>query len=413
MKKILVIGAGVGQEYLVGRAKRRGDYVVVVSPPGNYPAIPLADALCPLDIYDKDAIVDYAKKESFDAVISDQSDLAMPIVAYVAKALELPGNSVDTAILYSNKNVFREAAEKIGIPVPRHLPGQSGDTADKFASIPLPWIVKPEDSQSSMGVSKVDTVAEFPEAMNFALRYSKNARVIVEEFFPGREVVSEGIVYKGKYHLIDIGDRIYFDLGGKLFIPSRTLFPSTVSDEMKRKIHECEIKLAEFAKPNFGLTHSEYLVDQETGSFRAIEAALRGGGMYLSSHVLPLSTGLALTDILLDCACGMERDLEKRIDERQNRSAGYIGFYLPEGEIVSIRGMDELKKMPFVKHIIATNFSVGMKVGKMIHKGMRKGPIIIDAENRTELDARIEEVTRTLRIEVRTASGKIEGIVWK
>lgn len=413
MKKVLIIGAGVGQEYLVKRAKQRGFFVTVVSPPGNYPAIPMADELCPLDIYDRDGIVRYAQKESFDAVLSDQSDLIVPTVAYVTQALGLPGNGLETALIYSNKNLFRDTAEKIGIPVPAHRAGEAGDKADRFSSIPLPWIVKPEDSQSSMGVSKVDSKDEMDEAMDFALKYSKTGRVIVEEFFEGREVVPEGFIYKGKYHSLILGDRIYFDLGGKLFIPSRTLFPSTVSEQIQKQIVQCEIKLAEYAKPNFGLTQSDYLADRDEKKFCAVECALRGGGMYVSSLTLPLATGLPLTDMLLDCALGMEQSIEEKITNRQHRAAGYVGFYLPEGEIVAIRGLEELKRFPFVKDVVTSNFAIGMRAGKMIHKGMRKGPVIIDAENRAELDENIVTVTKTLEIDVRTDSGEIRGIIWE
>ena len=62
MKKVLVIGAGIGQVNIVKLAKDKGCHVTVVSIKGNYPCIPLADVFFECDIYDRDRIVEYAKE---------------------------------------------------------------------------------------------------------------------------------------------------------------------------------------------------------------------------------------------------------------------------------------------------------------------------------------------------------------
>ena len=43
MKKVLVIGAGIGQINIVRLARAKGCHVTVVSIKGDYPCIPLAD----------------------------------------------------------------------------------------------------------------------------------------------------------------------------------------------------------------------------------------------------------------------------------------------------------------------------------------------------------------------------------
>ena len=48
MTKVLIIGAGIGQIYIVQTAKKMGLYVIVVSPKG-YPAIEYADELFECD----------------------------------------------------------------------------------------------------------------------------------------------------------------------------------------------------------------------------------------------------------------------------------------------------------------------------------------------------------------------------
>ena len=106
MDKLLIIGAGIGQINIVRLAKELGIYVAVVSPKG-YPAIEFADELFECDIYDYDRIVDFARTNNFTAVISDQNDLMMPSVAYVAEKLGLPGNTYAQVNSYCDKNTFR------------------------------------------------------------------------------------------------------------------------------------------------------------------------------------------------------------------------------------------------------------------------------------------------------------------
>lgn len=410
MKKIMIIGAGIGQVNIIKQAKARGLWVIVVSGEGNYPGLDLADEVLYVDIYDRDTIVEYARKEEIDAVTSDQNDLMMPTVAYVAEKLGLPGNTFDQAIAYSNKNIFRYNCEELEIPVPRYTAVEDVSFPDSLKDVSFPWIVKPEDSQSSIGVTKVNSEKELSKALELALKKSKNSRAIVEEFFFGHEVVCEGFIYKGKYHLLAFADRRYFDLPN-MFIPNQTLFPSLVDQAILDKIVEYENKMAAHIKPSFGIVHSEYLINLETHEIRVVESALRGGGVFISSHLIPMATGIDINKLLLDCVLGEEQDVETVLKNKKERAAAYSCFYLPEGEIIDVQGIEKLQTLPFVKKVELDDLEVGSTVTKMIHKGMRKGPVILDAENRFELDNCIQEIRSTLQIKVRTKDGD-KGIIW-
>lgn len=412
MKKLMVIGAGIGQVNIIEKAKARGIWVIVVSTKGEYPGLAIADDVLYMDIYNRDAIVEYARKEKIDAITSDQNDLMMPTVAYVAEKLGLPGNTFDQAIAYSNKNIFRDNCEKLEIPIPRYTAIEDLFISDALKDIPLPWIIKPEDSQSSIGISKVDSEDELPDALQLALEKSKNRRAIVEEFFLGHEVVCEGFIYKGEYHLLAFADRRYFNLPN-LFIPSQTVFPSTVKQSILDRIVEYEKLMAAHINPNFGIVHSEYLINLESEEIRVVESALRGGGVYISSHLIPLATGIDINNLLLDCALGEENDIELIINNRKERAAAYSSFYLPEGIITRVEGLEELKNMYFVKKIGTDGLKVGSSVSKMLHKGMRKGPILVDAESRTELERHFNYLQNTLKINVENPDGIIEGIKWE
>ena len=100
MKYLLVIGAGENQVPIIKAAKNLGCYVYVVTIPGDYPGIQIADEWIEKNIFDKEGIVEYFtdRNKPIDGVVSDQSDMAAPIVAYVAEQLGLPNWGYQNAL---------------------------------------------------------------------------------------------------------------------------------------------------------------------------------------------------------------------------------------------------------------------------------------------------------------------------
>ncbi|MBR5483602.1 MAG: ATP-grasp domain-containing protein [Alistipes sp.] len=410
MKKVLMIGAGIGQVPISLLAKDRGYYLIVVTIPGDYPCIELADKVYYVDIFKREEVLRIAKEEKIDAVISDQNDLMMPTVAYVAEHLSLPGNTFSQVDAYCNKNIFRQNSDILGIPVPKHTRVLEVRIPDEFKEIPFPWMVKPEDSQSSIGVSKVNSTEEYFAAIEHALKCSRNGAAIVEEFFVGDEIVVEGFIYKGEYFNLGIADRRYFNLPN-IFIPSQTIFPSTISDDIKQQCIECEQKMCQYINPRFAIVHAEYLVNQATGEIRIVESALRGGGVYISSHLLPMACGINISSYLLDCSLGIETDFKELYSSLKEGASAYICFYLPKGIVKSVEGIELIKSLFYV-HKCDIDASVGDETKQMTYKGQRLGPIIISGKDRNDIEDKIHSIQSSLTIEVENSEGDINGIIW-
>lgn len=411
-EKLLVIGAGIGQVPIINKAKAKGISVTVVTKPGNFSGIDIADEVFECDIYDRDAIVKYAKQNGITAVISDQNDLMNPTVAYVAEKLGLPGNRFDQVMAYCNKNTFRDNCDRLGIPVPKHIAVESEAFDYTTFDCPFPWIVKPADSQSSIGVQRVDTPEEFYEALRFALSVSRTHSAIVEEFFFGKEIVCEGFIENGQYHLLSFADRKYFNLPN-LMIPTQTVFPSVLDETLLAEVIRYEEKMAAYVDPAFGIVHSEYLVNDEKREIRIVESALRGGGVYISSHLIPFATGIDINEILLKKALGRPCDVSATFDNKQQKAAGYVCFYLPEGTVKSVSGVQQIKDYPFVRMVCVDDIKAGDKTEKMLHKGLRKGPILVTGDDRADLEKNIATVQQTLKIEVVAPDGRVNGICWE
>ena len=409
---VLILGASSLQVPLIQFVKKKGYYVIVASIPGDYPGFALANKVIYLDVRDTNGIYDSVKDYNIVSVLTDETDISVPTVAKLSKKLGLAGNNPSVATIYSNKFLMRELCKKIHISVPNFVRLSDCFNVKKLNSIQFPAIMKPEDNQGSRGIFKVYSYDDIKQHFAESMSFSKTGNVIIEDYFEGKEVVCEGFVINGEYLNWGFADRNYFNIKGT-FIPCQTLFPSLLSKDIKEKLLIAEEKIHKELKPSFGMVHSEYLYNETTKEYVLVETALRGGGVYISSHLIPYYTSFNNYELLFSCSLGNYHNLSEVSSMIHPMSSGYVCFTLPEGEIVSIEGIDELKNIPEVKLIDLDNLHVGMHTKKMINKTMRMGPIIIAASNREELNMCVKKVKEKLKINVRCVDNILKGIVWE
>ena len=70
MKKVMILGAGIYQVPLIKQAKAMGIYTIVVSIRGNYPGFEIADKVYYEDTTDFNAVLEIAKKEKIDGIVT-------------------------------------------------------------------------------------------------------------------------------------------------------------------------------------------------------------------------------------------------------------------------------------------------------------------------------------------------------
>jgi len=409
-QKIMILGAGRDQTAIIKKARQMGFFVIVVSIPGEYPGFLLADKSYEIDVRQKEAVLEIARLEKICGIVTDQLDVSVPTVAYVAEKMKLPGIGYDCALNFTNKYRMRQICTEIGIPVPKYFQAATLDEAKKCANeLDFPLVIKPVDSGGSRGVSKVNRLGELEGKFVNALRRSRSKSVIMEEFFSGMEFAVVGFVLDYEYTNLGIGDRYNFTLPD-VFVPRRTLFPSLLSRGLQDKIIEMDTRLITRFGPKFGNTYSEYLIDLKTGDVRLVETAIRGCGNFTSSDLVPLACGIDGNELLIAIVSGVtgvKMDKNKRI----NKASGSVFFHLPDGTICDIRGYNDLRDVPGVYQTYLPDLKVGEKTKTMRDKGDRLGPILIRGENRKELEGVINKIQEKLLIQVQTADG-IKGIIW-
>jgi len=142
-----------------------------------------------------------------------------------------------------------------------------------LSQLNLPLFIKPNNGGSSIGMSKVKTAEELPEALDRA--FQEDTQVLIEEFVSGREF-SIG-VYRGKEGIQVlpctevITDREFFDFEAK-YTPGATeeITPGRMNDEELERV-ERVIKAA-YSKLNCaGVVRIDYFLEEGTGKFFFIE----------------------------------------------------------------------------------------------------------------------------------------------
>lgn len=410
-KKILFIGAGQDQVPMLETAKKMGCIITVVSPHGDYPGLLLADEILNENVLNKEAIVEYAKDKKFDAVLSGQSDLTTPIVAYVAEKLGLPTFGVANAYNFTDKGRMREIFKDLDIPCVENFTVETYEDAEKKAcEIGYPIVIKPVDSSGSKGISAVRNSNELKNKFEYALSVSKSKEVIVEKFIEGTQHISLGYVDQYKLTMFACLDREYMKIKD-VFIPSNTIAPSLVDYTAKKLIDKYMYMIVDYLKPRFGNVWAEWIYDVKTKEAYIIEISIREAGACITSHIFPYAYGVDTQKYVVNSALGLENG-SFSCNKEINNTVGVFYFLLPEGKIVDISGIEMIDKIEGVIYSKINKMKIGDEVSQPIDKTHRKGYIVIKGKDRIQLQNSIEKVKKIFTVNVQTTSGK-KGIIWE
>lgn len=407
MDNILVLGAGALQVPLIQTIQTRGYNPVVVSLHDDEPGMQLVTDKVVGDFCDEKATLEWAKQYNAIAIVTDQTDLPVRTIAYVNDALGYKSIGYKTACLFTNKFLMREKCNEIGVKTISYaLVSSLQEAKDFFVTLNRPAILKPINNQGSKGVYKVSNIDELEEKYQEAAKFSRGESILIEEFITGKELVIEAVALDGQVENLVCGDTHYFDVKDA-FAARERVFPSRQPDAIVSKALELNKKIVKGFGLNRGLTHGEYIIDGD--DVYLIEIAARGGGVYISSDIIPLMTGFNTTDFVVDIAT--KDDVDFPILLKTNKVACYIAFFLPEGIIESVKGIDVVQKLEYVHHNNLEQVVVGKKVGVNIDKTSRYF-MILEAKDFEQLEERIEFIHNKLNVCV-NFNGTLHNQIWK
>ena len=404
---ILVLGAGSLQVPLIQKIIEKGFNPIVISLHDDEPGMLLAKEKVIGDFCDELFTFEVAKKYNVCAVITDQTDIPVRTAAYVAEKLNIPGIGYETAVLFTDKYKMRERCKEIGVKaIDYKLCNNLEEIKEFFNYVQKEIILKPINNQGSKGVYKVSTAEELENKYLEAIKYSRGNAILAETFIKGEEVVIEAITMNGKTTNLICGDTYYFNIEDA-FSAKQRIFPSSKNTDIIRKALDLNIKIINGFGLQNGITHGEYIIEGD--DVYLIEIAARGGGVYISSDIIPLMTGLDTSSFLIDFAIGKLYDTP--LIERCNNTVCYRAFFLPEGEIISIDGINIIEELPYIHRHNLSSLKVGKKIGPNSDKTSRYF-MVIEASDFDTMNKRISHIQSLLNINVKTKNNTIEHIIW-
>lgn len=203
MKKLMIMGAGIYQVPLIKKAKEMGIYTIVVSIPGNYPGFELADKVCYENTVDYDKILEVAKREQIDGIVTAGTDVAVITIGKVCDELGLSGLGFEAAKVASNKIRMKKKYEEYGVRTARFREvAFDEDMYEKTKDLNFPLIFKAVDTSGSRGIIRVNSKDEFEAARNVVKANTRTDFFIIEEFIEGREFGAQAFVYHGEVKFI-------------------------------------------------------------------------------------------------------------------------------------------------------------------------------------------------------------------
>ena len=401
MDRVLVIPGSASQIPLIKKLKKDDYEVVCVNPDTEALGIQLADYRVEGDILDKDNCARVGKCYGVKAVVSDECDIAMPVVAYLGEKLGLSTLTGKDAELYTDKTKMRSFCQENGFACPEFQACHTVEEAVHFwrAHGFKKMIIKPIDSNSSRGVFTVCSEEELKSKFSESMSFSRKEKIVLcERYIEGVEFTVDGIMTGNKHYSLAISEKKHYQYNPNIACELFFSYKNPIFDyDQLRKINDVYVEKTQL---KFGFTHAEY--KYENGIYYLIEIGARGGGNFISSHIVPLLTEFDNYEYLIKRSLGKEYRLENINFWPDKERCAVLKFFDvdEEGYVKEIDNLDLLLNNPKVI-LYEFRFKKGDYISKAENDSKRVGFYIAWEENDEKLRKLMQVIEEKVKIRVR------------
>lgn len=291
-----------------------------------------------------------------DAVLA-LDDSGARVAALLAERLGLPHNSPAAAEAARNKRQMRTMLAACGAPSPNFAEFRTDQNlkeiiASAEARIGYPCVVKPEELNGSRGVIRADLRCELAAAVRrLAALIGKGQPFLIESYVPGVEVALEGVLDRGRLHLLALFDKPD-PLEGPYFEETIYVTPS----RLPINAQEAVVKAAQLGARGLGLQtgpiHAELRLNADGPWIVELAGRTIGG---LCSRILrfgmEVGGGSSLEQLILRQACGLPlEDLHREL-----QAGGVMMIPIPGAGILrTVSGIEEANAVRGVEDVQIT-----------------------------------------------------------
>ncbi len=378
MKKLMIMGAGIYQVPLIEKAKEMGIYTIAVSIPGNYPGFAVADQVCYENTVDYERILEVARQEKIDGIVTAGTDVAVITIGKVCDELGLSGLSFEAAKIASNKIRMKKKYEEYGVRTARFREiSFDEDMYEKTKGLNFPLIFKAVDTSGSRGIIRVNSQEEFEPARALVKANTRTDFFIVEEFIEGREFGAQAFVYRGEVKFIlPHGDYVF---QGDTGVPVGHFAPYDLDPEI---IEDTKVQLTK-AIEAMGLDNCAINADfiLKDGQTYVLEIGGRSGATCLA-ELVSIYYGFDYYEKLIQAALGEDVEFPQEHavpnasmllrSDRDGRITAIENLNVPDDDIYEIHfdyGVgDEVKKFHVGPHRIGHVITKGRTLDAAVDK---------------------------------------------
>lgn len=215
-----------------------------------------------------------------------------------------------SALTFNKKDTLA-VLSKYNIPSAKSIYLRKGETVTEnevIEKLGLPVFVKPNQSGSSLGISKVKDIKNLQKAVDFA--FAEDDEILIESFLDGMEVSVGVLDYKGETIVLGITEIVseneFFDYEAKYEGASQEITPARIDDATRIKVENIAIK-AYNSLGMSGFSRSEFII--MNGIPHMLEMNTNPG--FSPASILPQQAkiyGISLEDL---CGHEVEKALAK------------------------------------------------------------------------------------------------------
>lgn len=303
MKKLLVIGAGFLQDFVIQKAVSMGYETLTVDADPEAIGFKHAHKHAVVNIVDEQACLEYAREEKIDGVVTAATDFGVLSASYVAQEMGLNGLKYEVAQIIKNKYKVRKCLYNAHVDDTEQAYEVNENTdIDALArKLAYPVMVKPCDGSGSRGASRVDKPENLKAACNYAMNGSITHRAEIETFISGHEYGAESLVVNGEIHVLGIMKKwmtnppYYAELGHAM--------PSCLSSVIEEKAKTCVKNAISALGVNSGSVNMDMLITDD-GKVYIVDIGARMGGNMIGPCVIPYGTGVDYMAAMIQNAVG-------------------------------------------------------------------------------------------------------------
>ena len=175
-----------------------------------------------------------------------------------------------SALTFNKKDTL-SVLSKYDIPMAKSIylkKGESISVEEVIEKLKLPFIVKPNQSGSSLGVSKVNKAEDFEAALAFA--FKEDEQILMESFLKGTEVSVGVLNYKNEIRVLAITEIVsendFFDFEAKYLGKSKEITPARISKKAEESIHFLTKKVYKSLNMN-GFSRVDFIIVDDLPHF--------------------------------------------------------------------------------------------------------------------------------------------------